>query len=155
MKYVLHVTLTLTLSVQGHTVSYVYFCIYVCSRWIFSNYVAALQSGHTVFSSFLFFPSTALNVCIEGCSSAALGLCMFLCLRPWHHIYHVIPFFFKLSCSFYQSYPASFLYSLSSNLAHMSPIIKVHSYWFLKAKIMITGSIGKCFWNISNVKVMK
>ena len=28
-----HVTLTLTLSVQGHTVFYVYLCIYVCSRW--------------------------------------------------------------------------------------------------------------------------
>ena len=50
-----YVTLTLTLSVQGHTVFYVYLCIYVCSRWIFSNYVAALQSGHTAFSGFLFY----------------------------------------------------------------------------------------------------
>ena len=43
-----HVTLTSTLSVQGHTVFYVYICIYVCSHWIFSNYVAALQSGHSI-----------------------------------------------------------------------------------------------------------
>ena len=28
---------------------------FVCSRWIFFNYVAALQSGLTVFSGFLFF----------------------------------------------------------------------------------------------------
>ena len=49
-----HVTLTLTLSVQGYTVSYVYLCVYVCSQGMFSNYVAALQSGHTVFSGFLY-----------------------------------------------------------------------------------------------------
>ena len=49
----LHVTLTLTLSVQGHTVSYVYHCIYVCSQWIFFNHVAPLQSSHTVFSGVL------------------------------------------------------------------------------------------------------
>ena len=55
-----HVTLTLTLSVQGHTVFYVYLCIYVCSRWIFSNYVAALQSGHTAFSGFLLFAKSQL-----------------------------------------------------------------------------------------------
>ena len=52
--YPSHVTLTLTLSVQGHAVFYDYLCIYVCSRLIFSNYVAALQSGHTAFSGFLF-----------------------------------------------------------------------------------------------------
>ena len=45
---------TLTLSVQGHTVFYVYLCIYVSSRWIFSNYVTAMQSGHTALSGFLF-----------------------------------------------------------------------------------------------------
>ena len=49
-----HVTLTLTLFVQGYTVFYVYLCIYVCSRWISSNYIAALQSGHTAFSGFLY-----------------------------------------------------------------------------------------------------
>ena len=48
-----HVTLTLTFSVQSHTEFYVYLCIYVCSRWILPIYVAALQSGHTVFSDFL------------------------------------------------------------------------------------------------------
>ena len=53
-----HVTLTLTLSGQGHTVFYVYLCIYVFSRWIFSNFVAALQSVHTAFSGFLFFNIT-------------------------------------------------------------------------------------------------
>ena len=53
-----HVTLTLTLSVQGHKVFYVYLCIYLFSRQIFSNFVAALQSGHTTFSGFLFFNIT-------------------------------------------------------------------------------------------------
>ena len=74
-----HVTLTLALSVQGHTVSYVYLWIYVCSRWIFSDYVAALQSGHTVFSGFLSLKKMfCFKILLPPCGIIALHAHLFL-----------------------------------------------------------------------------
>ena len=59
-----HVTLTLTLSVQGHTVSYDFTSAFMfVLGGFFSNYVAALQSGHTVFSGFLLLLSNMKQVC--------------------------------------------------------------------------------------------
>ena len=57
-----HVTLTLTLFVQGHTVFYVliYLPLHLCL--FFFHYVAALQYGHTAFSSFLSYASSQENV---------------------------------------------------------------------------------------------
>ena len=44
----------MTLSVQGHTVPYVSFAFMFVLNGIFSNYVAALQSSHTLAVSCLY-----------------------------------------------------------------------------------------------------